>query len=194
MPDSTHVLAERQSIHLSPDAAATFTDALNRPAQVNERLATALLRPAKFSSADVRFYRPTLPDPDKHHRNEFTSSETTLDEWLRRYAGQNRRGITAAVWVIADAKHNVVCYATLSITAFDRSASPASLSGGAPRQVPALLISRLDTDTRVGIVKLLALFGGCEDWSLWRLRPGTRAIGIRSRSSGTRCGCSTVSR
>src|SRR5271169_2946047 len=34
----------------------------------------------------------------------------------------------------------------------------------------------------------------CEDWSLWRLRRGTRATGIRSRSSGTRCGCITVSR
>ena len=47
---------------------------------------------------------------------------------------------------------------------------------------------------RRGIVKLLTLFGGCEDWSLWRLRRGTRATGIRSRSSGTRCGCITVSR
>ena len=34
----------------------------------------------------------------------------------------------------------------------------------------------------------------CQDWSLWRLRQDTRAIGIRSRSSGTRCGCITVSR
>ena len=56
----------------------------------------------------MQFHRPTLLDPDKHHRDEFTSSETTLDEWLRRYAGQNRRGDTAAVWVIADANHNVV--------------------------------------------------------------------------------------
>ncbi len=44
-----------------------------------------------------------------------------------------------------------------------------------------------------GIVKLLTLFGGCEDWS-WRLRRGKRATGIRSRSSGTLCGCITVSR
>ncbi len=51
-----------------------------------------------------------------------------------------------------------------------------------------------DSGTRQGIVKLLTLFGGCEDWSLWRLRRGTRATGIRSRSSGTRCGCITVSR
>jgi GNAT superfamily N-acetyltransferase len=97
----------------------------------------------------VQFYRPTLLDPDTHHRDLFTSGETTLDDWLRRYAGQNRRGNTAAVWVIADANHNVACYATLSMTSVDRSASPKPLARGAPRRVPALLIGRLATDTRV---------------------------------------------
>ena len=47
-----HVLAERQTIHLSPDVAAAFTEALNRPAQVNARLATALQRPAKLNWLD----------------------------------------------------------------------------------------------------------------------------------------------
>jgi enoyl-CoA hydratase len=57
---------------------------------------------------------------------------------------------------------------------------------------------------RYGLVSELTASGGhrqvvgqvwcCQDWSLWRLRPRTRAIGIRSRSSGTRCGCITVSR
>jgi GNAT superfamily N-acetyltransferase len=97
----------------------------------------------------VRFHRPTLLDLDKHHRNEFTSGETTLDEWLRRYAGQNRRGNTAAVWVITDANRKVVCYASLSMTSVDRSASPKPLGKGAPRQIPALLIGRLATDSRV---------------------------------------------
>lgn len=46
------VLAERQTIHLSPDAAAAFTEALNGPAPVNERLAKALQRPAKSSWLD----------------------------------------------------------------------------------------------------------------------------------------------
>jgi uncharacterized protein (DUF1778 family) len=46
------LLAERQAIHLSPDAAAAFTEALNRPARVNERLAKALRRPGKFSWLD----------------------------------------------------------------------------------------------------------------------------------------------
>ena len=46
------LLAERQTIHLSPDAAAAFVEALDRPARVSERLAAALERPAKFTWLD----------------------------------------------------------------------------------------------------------------------------------------------
>lgn len=46
------VLAERQIVHLSPNAAAAFTEALSRPERVNERLASALERPQKFSWLD----------------------------------------------------------------------------------------------------------------------------------------------
>ena len=45
-----------------------------------------------------------------------------------------------------------------------------------------------------GVVKLLTWCGAARIGRLWRLRRGTRATGIRSRSSGTRCGCITVSR
>lgn len=82
----------------------------------------------------MQFHRPTLLDPDRHRRDEFTSGDVSLDDWLRRYAGQNRRGNTAAVWVIADATYRVACYATLSMTSVDQS---------------ALLVGRLATDTRV---------------------------------------------
>ncbi|MGH2853854.1 MAG: DUF1778 domain-containing protein [Solirubrobacteraceae bacterium] len=46
------VLAERPSIRLNARAAAAFTEALARPAQVNERLAAALHRPRKFTWLD----------------------------------------------------------------------------------------------------------------------------------------------
>ena len=46
------VLAERSSIRLSADAAAAFTEALERPAQVNDRLAKVLRRKGKFSWLD----------------------------------------------------------------------------------------------------------------------------------------------
>lgn len=46
------VLAERQAIRLEPAAAAAFTEALSSPARVNERLAQALQRSAKFTWLD----------------------------------------------------------------------------------------------------------------------------------------------
>jgi uncharacterized protein (DUF1778 family) len=46
------VLAERPSIRLSPEAASAFTEALEQPAEVNERLARALRRKHKFAWLD----------------------------------------------------------------------------------------------------------------------------------------------
>ncbi|HTD09313.1 MAG TPA: DUF1778 domain-containing protein [Solirubrobacteraceae bacterium] len=46
------VLAERPSIRLSARGAAAFTEALARPAQVNERLAAALHRSRNFTWLD----------------------------------------------------------------------------------------------------------------------------------------------
>ncbi|MFI4978461.1 MAG: DUF1778 domain-containing protein [Solirubrobacterales bacterium] len=46
------VLAERQGIRLSAQAATAFSEALARPAKVNERLAKALRRPRGFSWLD----------------------------------------------------------------------------------------------------------------------------------------------
>ena len=46
------VLAERSIIRLSSDAAVAFSEALERPAEVNDRLAQALRRKRKFSWLD----------------------------------------------------------------------------------------------------------------------------------------------
>ena len=46
------VLAERSSIRLSGEAATAFAEALERPAEVNERLSSALGRERKFSWLD----------------------------------------------------------------------------------------------------------------------------------------------
>ncbi len=46
------VLAERSSIRLSPEAAAAFGQALERPAEVNARLAEALGRARRFTWLD----------------------------------------------------------------------------------------------------------------------------------------------
>jgi uncharacterized protein (DUF1778 family) len=46
------ILAERSSISLSRDAALAFTEALERPAEVNERLERSLGSKRKFRWVD----------------------------------------------------------------------------------------------------------------------------------------------
>jgi GNAT superfamily N-acetyltransferase len=90
--------------------------------------------------------RPTPLDPGRHKRDQFDSGEPSLDEWLRRYAGQNRRRNTAATWVITTVDDVVVAYASVAMTGIDRSAAPAGLIKGSPDPVPALLLGRLAVD------------------------------------------------
>jgi GNAT superfamily N-acetyltransferase len=96
--------------------------------------------------------RPEPLDPTRHDRSRFDSGAPELDEWLRLYAGQNRRIDTAATWVIADAAGRVVAFASLAMTAIDRSAAPESVAKRAPDPVPALLLGRLAVDrTHTGL-------------------------------------------
>jgi uncharacterized protein (DUF1778 family) len=46
------ILAERSSVRLSREAAVALSEALERPAEVNDRLARALRRKRKFSWLD----------------------------------------------------------------------------------------------------------------------------------------------
>jgi GNAT superfamily N-acetyltransferase len=90
--------------------------------------------------------RPAPLDTRRHERSQFDCGEPALDDWLRRYAGQNRRRDTAATWVIADANNRVAAYASIAMTGIDRSAAPAPLAKQSPDPVPALLLGRLAVD------------------------------------------------
>ncbi|MFI5266461.1 MAG: GNAT family N-acetyltransferase [Chloroflexota bacterium] len=96
----------------------------------------------------IELRHPELLDTRRHQRDDFDSGEPTLDQWLLRYAGQNRRGNTAATWVIATEEDVVVAYASLAMTGIDRSGAPRSVTKTAPDPVPALLIGRLAVDRR----------------------------------------------
>jgi GNAT superfamily N-acetyltransferase len=96
----------------------------------------------------TELHRPAPLDLRRHDRERFDSGEPVLDEWLRRYAGQNRRRDTSATWVIADTHDVVVAYASVATTGIDRSAAPDRLAKGAPDPVPALLLGRLAVDRR----------------------------------------------
>jgi len=92
--------------------------------------------------------RPEPLDLVRHDRRGFDSGEPALDDWLRRYAGQNRRRDTAATWVVATPDDQVVAYASLAMTAIDRRAAPRPIAKQAPDPVPALLLGRLAVDQR----------------------------------------------
>ena len=96
----------------------------------------------------TELHRPAPLDSVRHNREQFDSDEPILDEWLRRYAGQNRRRDTAATWVIADADDVVVAYASVAVTGIDRTTAPRELVKGAPDPVPAMLLGRLAVDRR----------------------------------------------
>lgn len=96
----------------------------------------------------TELHRPALLDARRHDREQFDSGEPALDEWLRRYAGQNRRRDTAATWVISDRADVVIAYASVAMTGIDRSAAPETLAKGSPDPIPALLLGRLAVDRR----------------------------------------------
>ena len=69
-----------------------------------------------------------------------------LDEWLRRYASQDRSRDIAATWVITDVRSVVVAYVGISMTSIDRGGAPQAIAKHAPDPLPALLIGRLAID------------------------------------------------
>jgi GNAT superfamily N-acetyltransferase len=97
----------------------------------------------------IELRRPEVLESARHDRRRFDSGAPALDDWLRRYAGQNRRSNTAATWVITDPSGEVLAYASIAMTGIDRSAAPPALARRAPDPVPALLIGRLAVDRRV---------------------------------------------
>ena len=136
----------------------------------------------------MQFYRPALLDPQKHNRDGFSCGDSSLDEYLQKYAGQNRRGNNAAIWVIADERYRVVCYATLSMSSVDRSAPPRPLAKGAPPSVPALLVGRLGTDESVsglglGTQMVRHILATAVDLNLRRRLPSGRRDGAQLGSA-----------
>lgn len=91
--------------------------------------------------------RPGIAQPvriEKRHRvDEFESGVGELDDWLRRFGWQNDGAGNARVFVAARG-NDVVGYYTLSSAGVEQQRVPADLTkGGAPREIPCLLVGRL---------------------------------------------------
>ena len=96
----------------------------------------------------IELRRPEPLDTTRHDRSVFECGDASLDDWLRRYAAQNRRQDNSATWVITDADGVIVGYVALSMTGIDLSAAPPHLRRGSPDPVPGLLVGRLAVDRR----------------------------------------------
>ena len=143
------VLADRTLIELGSQAAAAFTEALDAPATAEPAPGRGVRRGLPSSVGLTELRRPEALDPKRHDRSAFDSGSPELDDWLRRYASQNRRRDTAATWVITDAESVVVAYVSLSMTGIDRPSAPAVVAKQSPDPVPALLVGRLAVDRSV---------------------------------------------
>lgn len=91
--------------------------------------------------------QPGIAQPvriEKSHRvDDFESGVGELDDWLRRFGWQNDRTGNARVFVAARGD-DVIGYYTLSSAGVEKGRVPAGLTkGGAPTEIPCLLIGRL---------------------------------------------------
>ncbi|MEO6857854.1 MAG: GNAT family N-acetyltransferase [Solirubrobacteraceae bacterium] len=77
---------------------------------------------------------------------EFDSSRSELDEWLRAHAltSEARRTARTFVWHAGDL--NVIAYYSLTAHLLQRADLPSAIGRDGPRQIPAVLLARLALD------------------------------------------------
>lgn len=83
-----------------------------------------------------------------HNRAVFSCGEPQLDNYLRRFARQDRDRHLAAVFVLADEAGSIAAYYTLSASVVVRASLPSGSVAGPYEAIPATLIGRLAVDQR----------------------------------------------
>jgi ribosomal protein S18 acetylase RimI-like enzyme len=86
----------------------------------------------------------------RHDRAAFSCGVASLDDYIRRQAGQDMRRDLAVCYVLCDPESSaIIGYYTLSATAFEPTALPQDLTRRLPRYpvLPATLLGRLAVDS-----------------------------------------------
>jgi GNAT superfamily N-acetyltransferase len=90
----------------------------------------------------------------RHAVDTFESGAADLDEWIRKYSWVNHASGNARVFVSARADQ-VVGFYTLSSAAVARELAPSEAKkGGAPVEIPCILLGRMAVDQSVQGVRL----------------------------------------
>src|SRR5947209_8607170 len=84
----------------------------------------------------------------EHEREQFSCGHVSLDDFLKKYAGQYARRRLGTTYVaVPNGKKRVLGYYTLAPSHFEFANAPAELLKGLPRHpVPTLLLARLAVD------------------------------------------------
>lgn len=93
-----------------------------------------------------RQWRIALLDPKRHDRDGFSCGAPSLDEYLRRRAGQDAKRRLAATYVLTEEGSDIIAgYYTLSAMHTNAGELPAEIEKKFPRYpyLPATLIGRL---------------------------------------------------
>lgn len=119
----------------------------------------------------------TRPEPlaDAHELNDFSSSVTSLDDWLKRRARTNQVSGASRTFVVADG-HKVVGYYALASGAIATAASVGRFRRNMPDPIPVAVLGRLAVDrSQQGRGLGRALFRDCA----LRVAHAADSIGIR---------------
>jgi predicted N-acetyltransferase YhbS len=85
-----------------------------------------------------------------HNRNEFTCGKESLDNYIRKQAGQDFKKKLAVCFVITDDSQRVIGYYTLSSSSIPVETSPVHIRKKVPvgyNDLPVLLLGRLAVDS-----------------------------------------------
>lgn len=95
------------------------------------------------TAAELFHFRSQPFDRARHHIDEFSCGEESLDRWLREQADAATRRGTARTWVWCDNHDEVVGYYALAAHKVARAQVPSRIGRGSPQEIPAVLLARL---------------------------------------------------
>ena len=88
---------------------------------------------------------PPLPLADHHQVEDFTSGETSLDDWLKRRAHANQASGAFRTYVACD-DAKVMGYYALASGALTVEAAPGKFRRNMPDPIPVVVLARLAVD------------------------------------------------
>ena len=99
-----------------------------------------------------------------HLLDEFSSGETSLDEWLRRRALANQWSGASRSFVVTDASGRVFGYYAMAAGAVSHAMATSGVRRNMPDPIPVMVLARLAVDHRAQGIKLGAAGNNNGGW------------------------------